>query len=38
MAAQYKDNWNFLEEARKYLQSDCKALHEVIVKFFTRVA
>ena len=37
MAAQYSNNWSFLGEARKYLHGDCKALHEVLVKYFTQI-
>jgi hypothetical protein len=37
MAAAAGNNWNFMEVARHYLHSDCVALYQVLVAFFSEL-
>jgi hypothetical protein len=37
MAANFGNNWSFMEQARKYLLLDCQVLHQVLVAFFTEL-
>ncbi|CAI2189173.1 6142_t:CDS:2 [Funneliformis geosporum] len=38
MAQASGEQWDFMEQAKKYLRADCEALYQVLVKFFTEIS